>query len=97
MRFERTWRAVTDPTFTWVADELISIPSDLALLPQIKKELSQPTKAQTGALKLIVDKKPEGVRSPNIGDAIMMAFWPATLNRPMKINPRVVSNMARAR
>ena len=76
LRFYRTWRAITDPTFTWKADELISLPSDLPLLRQAEKELAQPTRGQSGRLKLIVNKTPEGTRSPNIGDAIMMAYWP---------------------
>lgn len=75
-RFYRTWRAVNDPTFTWKADDLISLPSDLPLLRQIEKELAQPTHGKSGRLKLLVNKTPEGTRSPNVGDAIMMAYWP---------------------
>lgn len=75
-RFERTYRAVTDPNFTWKADELISLPSSLALLRKIEKELSQPTVVKNSRMKLMVDKKPDGSRSPNLADAIVMAFWP---------------------
>lgn len=94
MRFERTYRAITEPDFTWSADELISLDSTIPRLAQARKELSQPTKAQNGSLKLIVDKRPEGTRSPNMGDAIMMAYWPATSFRPMKISSAAVQQSA---
>jgi hypothetical protein len=75
-RFEMTHRAITegievDP------DELISLPSDLPRLRQIEKELTQPTTSFTGRMRLLVDKTPEGSRSPNIADAIMMCYFPS--------------------
>ncbi len=78
-RFERTWRAVNEPGFTWNADDLISLPSDLPQIRQIEKELSQATTKRDGRLRLAVDKAPDGTRSPNIADAIVMAFWPVKL------------------
>ena len=75
-RFENTYRAVTEG-IRMSPDDLISIPSDLPLLRQLEKELCQPTAGQSARMKLIVDKAPEGTRSPNIADAVMMAFWPA--------------------
>jgi hypothetical protein len=75
-RFERTWRAINEPGFTWKPDDLISLPSDLPLLRKIEKELSQATAGKTPRMKLVVDKTPEGTRSPNLADAIVMAFWP---------------------
>jgi len=89
-RFEKTYRALQkldgDPDqqdFTWEAHELISLPSGLPNLRKIEKELSQPTASQGARMKLIVDKTPEGTRSPNLADAIVMAFWP--VNRPPMI------------
>jgi phage terminase large subunit len=76
-RFERTYRAINDPEFTYEVDELISIPSSLPLLRKIEKELSQPTASQGARLKMLIDKKPDGARSPNLADAIVMAFCPA--------------------
>lgn len=75
-RFERTWRAVNEPGFTWTADDLISLPSNLPLLRKLEKELSQATAGKTPRMKLVVDKTPEGTRSPNLADAVVMAFWP---------------------
>ena len=76
LRFERTWRAVNDKSFTWDADQLISIPSTLPLLRKLEKELSQATASRSPRMKLVVDKKPEGSKSPNLADAVVMAFWP---------------------
>lgn len=47
------------------------------LLPQLKKELGQIQKGESGRLKMIIEKTPEGMRSPNCGDAVMMNYWPA--------------------
>ncbi|MBW8843275.1 MAG: hypothetical protein JF608_16060 [Sphingomonadales bacterium] len=76
LRFERTHKAVTAGEIYDPAD-LISLPRDMPGLASLRKELSQATRAVNGALKLVVDKKPEGTRSPNKADALVMAFWPA--------------------
>lgn len=76
LRFERTYRAVTEGV-EYNPDELISLPSDLPRLRQIEKELGQATASRTsGAMKLTVDKSPSGTKSPNLADAIVMAYWP---------------------
>ena len=75
-RFERTWRAVNEPDFTWSADDLISIPSALPLLRKLEKELSQATYSQGSRMRMVIDKAPPGTRSPNLADAVVMAFWP---------------------
>lgn len=76
-RFERTFKAVTagehsDPS------TLISLPGDMPGLATLRKELSQVTRGKTGALKLVVNKTPEGTKSPNRADALVMAFWAAS-------------------
>lgn len=85
LRFERTYRAVTDKTFTWTPEDLISLPSDLPLLRKLQKELSQATASTNTRMKLIIDKAPEGTRSPNLADAVVMAFFPVKSLRPMFI------------
>ena len=57
-------------------DELISTPSDLPLLRTLQKELSQPTASKGTRMRLVIDKAPEGTRSPNLADAVVMAYWP---------------------
>jgi phage terminase large subunit len=75
LRFERTHKAIHEGAVYDPAD-LISLPSSLAGLQKLKKELSQATRGKTGALKMLVNKTPEGTRSPNMADAVVMAFWP---------------------
>ena len=76
MRFERTYKAVEHGE-KYDPDTLISLPSTLPKLRQIEKELGQPTASRSAAtMKLVIDKTPPGTRSPNIADAIVMAFWP---------------------
>ena len=90
-RFEKTWRAINEPGFTWKPDELISLPSSLKLLRSLQRELSQPTVCQSARMKLMIDKKPEGSRSPNIADAVVMAYCPASRG-PMVISQEAVRN-----
>lgn len=75
-RFERTWRAVNEPGFTWRAEDLISIDSSIECIRQLEKELCQPTRGLSGSMKLMVNKTPPGTRSPNLGDMVMMLYWP---------------------
>lgn len=82
-RFEKTFRAITEGV-EYDPDELIAIPGSLPRLRQIEKELSQATFTRsTSTLKLVVDKSPEGTKSPNLADAIVMAFWPANSAPPI--------------
>lgn len=79
-RFEKTHRAVTEG-IPFPPEELISLDSSMPLLRALEKELSQPTASKSAAkLKLQVDKKPDGTRSPNLADAVMMAFWPVDIH-----------------
>jgi hypothetical protein len=75
LRFERTHRAVTKGV-KYDRDDLISLPSDLPLLRTLEKELSQPTASKDSRMKLLIDKQPEGTRSPNLADAVVMCYWP---------------------
>ena len=78
MRFWRTFKAVTAGA-KYPSDKLISISSKIpqSALRKLRKELSQPVMTKDTKLKLIVDKTPEGTKSPNLGDAVMMCYWPA--------------------
>jgi hypothetical protein len=55
-------------------DEVISINSEMKLLNKLVMELSQPTYKKSVSGKIIVDKAPNGTKSPNLADAVMMAF-----------------------
>jgi phage terminase large subunit len=74
-RFYRTFKAVTEDA-EYNADDLISIDSTIPALRKLEKELSQATMKRGATLKLVVDKSPEGTRSPNMADAVVMAYWP---------------------
>jgi phage terminase large subunit len=74
-RFERTHKAVTEGE-RYDPATLISLPSELPNLQKLRKELSQATRGRTASLKMIVNKTPEGTRSPNMADAVVMVFWP---------------------
>jgi phage terminase large subunit len=95
-RFERTWRAVNEPGYTWKADDLISLPSTLKHLRSLQRELSQPTASQGSRMKLLIDKQPEGTKSPNLADAVVMAFFPVS-HAPLAISNDVLREAQRAR
>lgn len=75
-RFERTYRAINEG-LSFDHGDMISLPSGLPKLRELQKELGQATASRsTGALKLVVDKSPPGTRSPNLADAVVMAYCP---------------------
>jgi len=82
--FQRTYRWVEalkasvktgqpiDPAKVCSPDEIISISSKMPNYLQLVAELSQPTYKINGAGKIVVDKSPDGMRSPNLADGVMM-------------------------
>jgi hypothetical protein len=76
LRFQRTYRAIEEG-LDFDPDTMISLSSDIPQLQKLKKELCQvTTKTSTGSLKIVIDKTPEGTKSPNLADAVMMCYWP---------------------
>ncbi len=75
MRFQATFRAVSEGK-SYNPDEIISISSDIEDLGQLVIELSQPTYSLNGAGKILIDKAPEGTRSPNLADAVNICYFP---------------------
>jgi phage terminase large subunit len=73
VRFLRTYRAVTQGA-AFNPDEIISISSKIPKLAKLTAELSQPTYKLNGAGKIIVNKAPEGTKSPNLADSVMIRF-----------------------
>ena len=59
--------------------DVISVNRDIGndKLRILVAELSQPTRRETTAGKMIVEKSPSGARSPNVADAVVMALYPA--------------------
>ncbi len=75
IRFERTYMAVVHGA-TYDPDELISLSSTLPLLSKLMRELSQATYKKQTSGKILVDKAPDGTKSPNLADACVIAYAP---------------------
>lgn len=87
LRFQKTYN-MSNGERVYPAEELICLSSDLPYLEQLIDELSQPTYILTSNLKILVDKKPDGTRSPNLADAVTMCYNPLPSNyKP----PRTIS------
>lgn len=72
-RFLDTYRAVVLKE-EFNPDTIISISSKLPEYHKLVAELSQPTYAQNDVGKIIINKNPEGSKSPNLADTAMMLF-----------------------
>lgn len=69
-------------TYNWVRkgiacdpNNCISLPSTLPLLSKLQQELSQPTYG-AGTGKIVVNKKPDNSKSPNLADSVVIAYAP---------------------
>lgn len=90
-RFQRTYRAIQEGVVA-AHDDLISLPSGLPSLSKLMVELSQPTYSVNNAGKIVIDKQPDGAKSPNLADAVMIRF--AVVRRPaMRITAEDVARM----
>ena len=74
--FYKTWRNHTQGV-VYTPDEMVSLDSSMPLLHQLIDELAQPTLGQSQDLKMLINKKPDGMKSPNLGDAAVMCLFPA--------------------
>lgn len=85
VRFQRTHRAIqlveAGEANPYHPDDLISLSSAIPDLARLTTELSQPTVKQNNAGKLLINKQPDGARSPNRGDSVMMLYAPQPLAR----------------
>lgn len=73
--FDNTYRAIHEGE-KFPEDQLISLPSNLPHLNTLCKQLSQVTIGRSQRLKVLINKKPEGTLSPNLADALVMAYFP---------------------
>ena len=88
MLFQNTYRAVQGREYN--PDMIISIDSSIAEKARLLIELSQPTYSQNNAGKLLIDKQPEGKPSPNLADAVMMAYAPR--RKGLRIDERILED-----
>ena len=94
-RFQQTYRAVVEKQQV-DPDEIISIPSGLRLLTRLMMELSQPTYSVSPVGKIVVDKSPNGAKSPNLADAVMIRFS-RTTREPIRISAEFLAKVAALR
>ena len=80
--FKNTYRAVVEGK-PFHPDEIISISSKMRLREQLISELSQVTYAENGVGKILINKTPDGTKSPNLADAVMIRFAPMQNGIPM--------------
>lgn len=64
------WRTAYDP------DDLISLSSKMPEISNVTSQLSQAVYKQSTAGKMLIDKSPDGARSPNHADAIVIRYAP---------------------
>lgn len=76
LRFERTFRALNEPDYTYDPEDLISINPNLPLIHTLVKQLAQVRATRNTNLKVLIDKMPEGMRSPNLADSLVMCYFP---------------------
>lgn len=87
-RFQLTYRAVSEGVVD-VHDDLISISGDMSNLSKLLGELSRPTYTVSVTGKIVVDKAPEGAKSPNLADSVMIQFAPIK-RAPMRITDELL-------
>ncbi len=76
-RFNESWKASRGEPYD--AEMIISLNPKIPELSRLVAELSQATVSETGTGKLQIDKVGEGERSPNLADAVVIAFAPRRL------------------
>ena len=72
-RFQNTYRAVIEGK-PYSPDSIISISGNLPCRMKLMAELSQPTYAINQVGKILIEKTPEGTKSPNLADAVCIQF-----------------------
>lgn len=92
-RFRNTYRWVVEK-IPCHPDEIISISSKIPKKMKLVSELSQPTYSMNAVGKMVIDKAPEGSRSPNMADSVVIKFGKVKPG-PLKISGEVLAAMGR--
>jgi phage terminase large subunit len=79
VRFQKTYRAVREG-MEYPEDQLIVISEEMDSKKRtmLTNELSQPTYSFSATGKMQIDKAPDGTRSPNAADTVMIRYAPGT-------------------
>ena len=73
-RCENAWKARNGREYD--PDNLVSIPRDLPYIRQLFDEMTQAHQNYSKRGLTMVDKQPDGAKSPNLADAVVMAYFP---------------------
>lgn len=93
-RFQKTYRWVIEGK-ACNPDEIVSIDSRLPLAHKLVTEISQPTYSINQVGKMVINKKPDGMKSPNLFDALMIKF--ASIEPPaLVVTQDMLAQIARA-
>jgi hypothetical protein len=77
-------------------DEIISIDPAMPLRSKLVSELSQATMAFNGQGKMVIDKQPDGMKSPNLADGVVIRK--ARMERgPLRITPEILAAVSGGR
>ena len=92
-RFQKTHRWITtgekcDP------DDIISLSSGLKNLNKLISELSQATYGVSQIGKLVIDKSPDGIKSPNLADSVVIQYGQGQ-RAPMVISEETMRRFGR--
>lgn len=95
-RFQRTFRWVTEG-IRCAPDDIISINTKRLgpIWQKLVTELGQPTYSVNGAGKVLIDKMPDGQKSPNLGDVVMMLFAQVAADG-LNVTPEVLATVLAA-
>lgn len=88
LMFQETYRASIGKPYD--PSKLIAIRAGFKEFPRLKLELCQPVYSINTSGKIVIDKSPDGVASPNLGDVVMMCFAPR--RAPMKISDQALDD-----
>ena len=77
LRFQESYKAFNGQEYD--PDVIISISPNCPEITALLMELSQPTYQVNGSGKIVVNKKPDGARSPNLADSVMIVYAPRKL------------------
>lgn len=72
--FQATYRAINGQPYN--ASDIISISPNFPEFQRLMMEISQPVYLLSKSGKLLIDKVPDGVASPNLADVVMMLYAP---------------------
>ncbi len=93
-RFQKTHRWITSGV-SCAPDDIISLNPDNPNLSKLVAELSQVTYRQNEVGKIIVEKKPNGMKSPNQADALVIHYAPME-QVPVEITMDMLMQIAQA-